>query len=342
MSIVDEVESISKNPSSVYLVVGGNDYWENQIINQLKEIIPQEERTMNFATYDMDDVPLSEAINDASSMPFFGNRRVVIIKNAFFLTGMRNKSKIKHNINELERYLDNISNNTVLLIFAPYSKLDGRKKITKKLKKNSTVINLNDFSEREIINFVKQYIDNKHYQISNDALNELFSRTQGDLSKMINELNKVMIYSNKEKKIDLNIVDLLVAKSINQNVFSLVNYLMKGKTTQAIQFYHELLEQKQDSIKINAILESQFRLLLQVKILKDHGYSATMIAKSLKIHPYRVKLAYQSVESFTVDYLQAAYLELVQIECKLKSSQENPELLFEMFSIKFSQKKNSI
>ncbi|WP_054690657.1 hypothetical protein [Fructilactobacillus florum] len=73
--------------------------------------------------------------------------------------------------------------------------------------------------------------------------------------------------------------------------FSLVNYLLRGETTQAISFYHELIEEGQEAIKLNAILEGQFRLLLQVSILSRQGRRQTEMATILKVHPYRVKLA---------------------------------------------------
>lgn len=326
----------------VYLVIGKNDYWENEIMQQIKKIIPAEEQTMNFATYDMEETPLAVALNDALSMPFFGEKRVVLIKNAYFLTGSHTKSKIKHDVEELEQYLDHPSAETILVILAPYDKLDGRKKIVKKLKSKSAMITLNDFSERETADFISHQVATRGYQIETDALNELYARTLGDLSKMMNELQKIFIYCNNSKQITVGVVDKLVAKSLDQNVFALVDYIVTGKTTQAIQFYHQLLEQKQEPIQINAILESHFRLLLQIKILMKHSYSQNMITNTLKVHPYRVKLAMQSSLKFSLTYLKDAYLQLIQIECKLKSSTVNPELLFEMFAIKLGQKKNSI
>ncbi|WP_429971211.1 DNA polymerase III subunit delta [Fructilactobacillus sp. Tb1] len=342
MALIDKIKTIATKQDPVYLITGKNDYWENEVMQQIKRIIPEEEQTMNFATYDMEETPLSVAINDALSVPFFGEKRLVLIKNAYFLTGSKSKSKVKYNVDELEQYLDNPSSETVLIILAPYDKLDGRKKIVKKLKNKSTTITLNDFSERETADFVRKQVHDRGYEMSPDAMNELYARTLGDLGKMMNELQKIFIYCNDSKNIDVDVVDKLVSKSLDQNVFALVNYVVNGQTTQAIQFYSQLLEQKQEPIQINAILESQFRLLLQVKILIQHSYSQSMMTNTLKIHPYRIKLAMQSAQRFPLNYLRDAYLQLVQIECKLKSSTDNPELLFEMFAIKLGQKKNSI
>lgn len=342
MSINEEIETIAKKTKPIYLITGTNDYFENEIRKQIKKLIPKEDQMMNYAEYDMDNTSLATALDDALSVPFFGDRRVVIIKNAMFLTGSNPKGKLKHNPDELVSYLEHVPVETVLFIFVPAEKLDGRKNVVKKLKQKSTLLELESVSEQEISKIVKDKVASSGYQIETDALNELFSRTLGDLALIINELDKVFIYCKDSKVIEKDTIDKLVSKSLDQNVFGLVDDVVSGRVTKAIQFYGQLLEQKQEPIQINAILESQFRLLLQVKILAQHSYSPSMMTKELKVHPYRIKLANQSAKRFTIDYLQAAYLELVEIESKLKSSTDDPELLFEIFAIKFNNKKNSV
>ena len=111
------------------------------------------------------------------------------------------------------------------------------------------------------------------------------------------------------------------------------------KNKKSFELYHELLEQKEEPIKINAILIGQFRLLLQVKILQKHSYDQGSIASTLKVHPFRVKLAMQNARKFSNNSLKSAYLGLAEIEEKLKTSSQNPELLFQLFLTKYAYKK---
>ncbi|USS86430.1 DNA polymerase III subunit delta [Fructilactobacillus cliffordii] len=338
MAISQIIEQISTAPQPLYLVIGRSDYWENQILSRLQQLIPTEERTMNFATYDLEETSLGDALNDAQSVPFFGDQRVVVIQNAAFLTGMKGKATGKQELDDLTAYLQNPSPATVLVVFAPYEKLDNRKKVTKQLKKSATLIDLNAISERETTEFVRHFIQKQDYQIEPDAVSELFARTQGDLTLIMNELQKLFLFCREQHVITVDAVNQLVAKSTTQNVFDLSDDLLAGKTNTAIEFYHELLMQREDPIKINALLESQFRLLLQVKILQQHGQSQAHMAQMLKVHPYRIKIASRMIARFSVSYLEESFAALVEIEHKLKSSTVNPELLFEMFAIQFSQK----
>ncbi|MBD5071942.1 DNA polymerase III subunit delta, partial [Xanthomonas citri pv. citri] len=78
--------------------------------------------------------PLDQAIADAETFPFMGERRLVIVKNPYFLTGEKKKEKIEHNVSALESYIQSPAPYTVFVLLAPYEKLDERKKLTKALK----------------------------------------------------------------------------------------------------------------------------------------------------------------------------------------------------------------
>ena len=70
-------------------------------------------------------------------------------------------------------------------------------------------------------------------------------------------------------------------------------------------------------------------------ILQKHGYSQGNLASTLKVHPYRVKLAMQTVRKFSYGQLRDAYVGLVDTERQMKSTRRPPELLFELFVLKF-------
>ena len=42
MTLIDKIKTISKNQEPVYLITGKNDYWENEVMKQIKKIIPEE------------------------------------------------------------------------------------------------------------------------------------------------------------------------------------------------------------------------------------------------------------------------------------------------------------
>lgn len=322
--------------SNVYVILGQADYFQRRLKRGFKQQVPAEEQTMNFASYDMDTAPLAVALDDAMAAPFFGERRVVCIDNPQFLTGETKKQKVEHDIDSLQKYLESPMPSTVLVFFAPYDKLDARKKVTKQLKKVATIVEINQFSERDVRQFVTDQLKQDGYTMEPAALNDLIQRTDADLTLIMSELPKLELYTLPEKTITQAAISGLVTQTLTQNVFDLVNRVLAKNTAGAVTLYRELLQAKEEPLKINAILQGQFRLLIQTKVLAKQGYSQGKLASILKVHPYRIKLALQTHRRFQLTDLNRAYLGLFRVEKQMKSTTMDPELLFSLFMTQFA------
>lgn len=325
----------NKHVDSVYLILGDQEYLSDQIKQAFIGLIPDAERSMNIGNYDMEETPISAAVEDAISVPFFGERRLVLVNRPYFLTGLRVKSKVEHHVDDFLDYLQHPEQSTIMVIFAPYEKLDARKKVTKMLKKVATTVEIGKLRESEIKSTVKRAITDKGYQIDPEALERMMQLTGGKLTPMMNDLPKLLLYNEATKTITLESVNGLVSPSIEQSVFDLVNSVLKRNAKESMDIYQNLILESNEPIGINAVLIQQFRLLLQVMILQKHGYSQGNLASSLKVHPYRVKLALQTVRHFNYQQLRDAYIGLVDTEREMKSTNRSPELLFELFLLKF-------
>jgi len=338
VSITELLKSLQdqRTLKNVYLILGQADYLQRRIKSSLKQLVPDEEQTMNFASYDMDTVPLAVALDDAMAAPFFGERRVVCIDNPQFLTGETKKQKVTHDVDSLQKYLESPMPSTILTFFAPYEKLDGRKKVVKQLKKIATTIDLGQFNERDTRQFVQLRLKADGYTLEEVALNELIQRTDADLTLMMSELPKLELFSLPDKTIKLAAVQGLVTQTLTQNVFDLVNKVLAKDTAGAVTLYRELLQAKEEPLKINAILQGQFRLLIQTKVLAKQGYSQGKLASILKVHPYRIQLALQSQRRFQLTDLNRAYLGLFRVEQQMKSTPLDPEMLFSLFMTQFA------
>ncbi len=216
----------------------------------------------------------------------------------------------------------------IVVFFANNIKLDKRKKITKSLLKTSELIELPVLDERQSKQAVVAELTQRDYQIMPDALNELVMRTNAHYSDMQNELPKLIAYANKTKKIDLQAVSSLVPNTLTATAFTLVEAVIKNQQKAAVTIYRELLQNNEIPLRINAVLIGQFRLLLQVAGLS--GNEAT-IASQLKVHPYRVKLAKQILKNHQLTNIRSGYLGMLNMERLLKSTQQDPEILFERF-----------
>lgn len=325
---------------SVYLILGEEQYFIEQIREAIIEhALDEDSIDLNFVNYDMEEVAISEALFEASSFPFFGERKVVFVQNPFFLTGQKAKNAPDHSLDEIMDYLENPADFSILVFFAPYEKLDRRKKVTKLLEKTATIVDVSSPYPNEASQYIKEIVKEKGYHFSDEAFQLFTERTDGRLSQMMHELDKLFMLHMESKTITLESVRQLVPKTLEQNVFELNTLVLNNQVEACIETYQDLLVQKEEPIKIVALLISQFRLLLQVKILQKQGYQQSDIAKVLKVHPYRVKLALQNVRRYEQRLLSEALDYLIDADYHMKTGQIDQELQVELFIMRFAQKK---
>lgn len=315
----------------IYLIQGTDLYLMEQVRATFTNMIAPEDRSMNLATFDMREQPLGDAIDDSRAIPFFGDRRVVIIDNAYFLTG-ETGGKIEHYVEDLQAYMAHPEPQTILVIFAPFEKLDGRKKITKQLKELPGYLSFGKIEEKEIRQMINERLAEQGYQMTATAGNRLLALTNLNLTQIMAELDKLMLYSVDTKVIEEAAVDALVSRTLTQDVFELINLLLHRKITPAVMLYHQLIVNGEEPLRLQGAILGQFRLLVQAKGSK---LSEKGLAMALSVHPYRVKLARQTVRSFSYKDLAKAFLGLVNMEKQLKSTRRDPELLFELFILRY-------
>ncbi len=325
------------SPAQVYLVLGTQSELQNEARQAFLTLIPEEERVMNVASFDLEETPLATALADAKAAPFFGERRLVFLQKPSFLTGSTSRGSLKQDPALLQDYLAQPELNTTLVLLAPYEKLDGRKAVAKALKKVAVEVSAAPLSEGQARLAIEQRAQVQGFHFESGAMDELVKRTNADYGQMMNYLSSLLLYAHDEEVITKAAVAGLVPQSLDENVFDLVQAVLQRRQGQAMDLYQQLIAAQQQTLQINAVLVSQFRLLIQVKILAQRGLSESTITKQLKVHPYRVKLALQTVRQYQLAALFKAQMGLVTTEQQLKSTTRDPELLFQMFLLQFSR-----
>lgn len=329
-------KSIKKRKfSPVYLLYGEEQFLIEETKNLIVEhALESEEREFGLSVYDLEETAVDVAIEDCETIPFFGGNKVVIMKNPYFLTAEKGKEKVEHNLSTFLEYLNQPSPSTVAVIIAPYEKLDERKKVTKELKKKAEVLHAKKMTEHDTINWIKHRFESAGYNITNGAAENLQLLVGFNLTQLNMEIEKLKLYSMEDKTIDEDKVALLVSRSLEDNVFHLVDQVVQRNLKGVLETYRDLLKRNEEPIKILAVVASHLRLLFQVKALLKKGYSQAQIAKQLKIHPYRVKLAAAKSGNFDEQWLLNCLEQLSELDYQMKTGFGNREKMLELFFIR--------
>ncbi|MBC1796490.1 DNA polymerase III subunit delta [Listeria booriae] len=319
--MIAEWKKIEKKQfAPIYLIIGTEDY----IINETKKrlvanILDTEDTDFNYANFDLDETAIEQVIEEAETIPFFGDRRLIVASNPSFLTTEKTKSKIEHRTARFEDYLNEPVDYSILVIIARVEKLDERKKLTKLLKKQATIVDAKRPNDAELRKWVQSAIENNDFSMEIPAIERLMELTGGQLTTAMNELDKLMLYKLESREISVADVESLVVRSLEQNIFLLLDKMIALDISGALSIYYDLLKQKEEPIKILALIASQFRLLTQIKLLEKQGFSQQQVAQKLKVHPFRVKIGARQAKSFSYEQLTATLERLAEMDFEMKT-----------------------
>ncbi len=305
----------------IYLFYGTKDYEINEEIKK----ITKNQNEININKYDLNSVTFKNVLEDLETPSMFEGKKTIIADNANMFTTLTSKDS-----EDIEKYLNHINQDANLILIVHSEKLDTRKKITKLIKKVGIVKELNENVKRT--NIVKQKL--KDYNIEDKTIDLFLNRVGTNPLIIQNEIDKIKIYKNKDKNItDEDILNLTV-KTVEIDIFKLIDYIVKKDKEKAIELYYEMLKMNEEPIKIIVILANQFRIMYQSKELFKKGYSEKDIAETLKIHPYRVKLALQNGRNYTAKTLLKYLNNLADIDIGIKTGKLNKDLALELFILK--------
>src|SRR5690625_5560376 len=93
----------------------------------------------------------------------------------------------------------------------------------------------------------------------------------------------------------------MLSHTFDNTALALVVAVISSNYEVALNVFKELSLLNESFIGLLALLAHQFRLILQVKLLKQKGYNEYQMRNQIGGHPYPIKLASQRERNFTTD-----------------------------------------
>ncbi len=264
----------------IYLLQGEEPYYIDVISDFIeKNVLTEAERGFNQTVFYGKD---SEAITIAEScmrFPMMANKQVIIVKEAQSL----------NKIETLATYANNPLASTILVLNYKYKNLDSRTKLAKFIKKNGIVFTSGKIREYQLPDWINNYLKQHSFKITAQAVQILIAYLGTDLSKIANELDKLVIAIKNSDKITPADIEKNIGLSKDFNIFELQNALGQKnvlKTNQIINYFSA--NDKANPIQRTiSTLYSYFSKLFTYHFLTDK--SERNAASQLGVHPYFVK-----------------------------------------------------
>ncbi|SFF68629.1 DNA polymerase III, delta subunit [Planifilum fulgidum] len=329
-ALMREIERGTLAP--VYLLYGRETFLMEEICDAIQErVLEGGDPSFNKVVVDLDEVAVQQLVREAESPPFFGGRRIVIGRNARFLSTAKAKQKVDHRLEELLRYADEPLSTTVLVLLVPEEKLDNRKKAVKKLERTVRTVRCDPLEGRELEKWVFDRFRRHGANPQPEAVRRLIRQVGSDLRLLHNECAKLALYAGDGGTVSAEDVDRLVPRTLEEDIFKLVDRAASRKVEEAFSILYDLLNQREEPIRILALMIRQFRILLQVKLLAAQGKSDREIASLLGLHPYPVKLARRQGKAYSERQLRRLLLSAIETDQAIKSGKIDKTFALERF-----------
>jgi len=279
-SILNELKKNLFRP--VYFLKGEEPYYIDIISDYIQEnVISEENKAFNQVVMYGKDTNVNTVIEAAQRFPMMSQHQVVMVKEAQTLK----------EIDKLQFYIEK-PNKSTLLVICYKNKLDKRLKLSKILEKskNTAFFDSKSLKDYQIPAWIDNYLKERGYTIV-PAASELLKEYLGtELSKLVNELDKILItLPVDQKKITLEHIEANIGISKDYNVFELQKAIGEKNVLKANRIidYFSHNPKNGSIVMVAATLCAYFVKILTYHYLSDKSQSTA--ASALKINPHFVK-----------------------------------------------------
>lgn len=325
----------SRKFKPVYLLHGEESYYIDLFSDYIENnLLSDAERGFNQTVLYGRDTDIMSLLNSAKRFPMMSEYQLVLVKEAQELKWGKDVED-KKITDPLLNYLENPVPSTVLVFCYKHAKFDKRKKTYKAIEKKGLVFESASIYESKIASWVEEFVKERSYRIQARASAMIADYLGNDLSKISNELEKLMLNVPKGAEISAGDVQNNIGISKEYNVFELQDALSKRnvfKANQIIDYF--AANPKANPIQlVFGALNNWFSKILKYHYISDK--SPQNLARELGVNPYFLKdyeLAAKNYDAFKVfsvfSYLREYDLKSKGVESTGNSS--DGELLKEL------------
>jgi len=279
-----------KKYAPVYFLMGEEPYYIDVISDYIQNhVLDDSEKEFDQTVLYGKDVDISAVINAAKRYPMMGGYQVLIVKEAQAIKEWDN----------LIHYLSNPLKSTILVFCYKYGTPDKRKKWFQEIGKIATVYESVKLRDYEVTSWISNYCKSKNVAIDDKAVAMLSEFLGTDLSKLVNELDKLLLTKPADmQRITPDLVEKNIGISKDFNVFELQVALINKDVLKANRIIRYFSENKKANPLV-LVLSQLFKFFSDLMIyhyLSDKSQGA--VASELRVNPYFVKDYQKAAQNF--------------------------------------------
>ena len=345
MLAIEESQKLTLSNLPSLSLFTGTDQGQFEVMkSQVLKQIGYNSADLNFAYFDMKEVTFKDLELELVSLPFFADEKIVILDHFVDITTAKKRYLTDDELKSFEKYLDNPSLTTKLVIFAE-GKLDSKRRLVKLLKRDANLFDAVEAKEQELRQYFQKWSQKHALEFMGQAFENLLIKSGLQFSEIQKNLIFLKSYKTDSLIKEEDIIQA-IPKTLQDNIFDLTQFILAKKIDQARDLVRDLTLQGEDEIKLIAVMLGQFRTYTHVKILAESGQTDSQIISSLGTYlgrnpnPYHIKFALRDSRGISLAFLKYAIRYLIETDYQIKTGVYEKSYLFEKALLQITSQVN--
>ncbi len=299
-----------RTQSSIYLLQGEEDLLIEQALEELLDrLIPPQDRALNLDVVYADEVAISELITRVDTLPFFGPRRVVVVKGT---DTWKPADQERFAI-----YLEQGPPPSALILVA--EALDRRRKLYTTARRVGEVREFPRLSAREVPTWVNKWVRDHKMRMDADAVDALIALVGTGLRQVGMELQKLVAYVGERSSITVRDVEATASHLAESTIFMLVDAIGERRADGALRALSEILREEAPPYVLFMIAR-QFRMLLRTSTLLTRRTSVPMLQQTLGVPGFVARRYADQARNFPVAAFPPIFSRLQEADYAVKTT----------------------
>lgn len=316
----------SENYKHIYLFTGEEIYLRSQYKKKLQDALISPDDTVNINVYQGKGIDVRELIDQAETMPFFSERRLLVVEDSGFF---KNASP------ELADYLERVPDTTYFLFVE--NEVDKRGKLYKTVKKNGSIVEFSKQTEDTLMRWILGILKKEQKNITRSTMELFLEKTGTDMNQISMELEKLLSYTIGKEIITSEDVEAICSSQTVNQIFEMINAMAQKDQKKALDLYYDLLALKEAPMRILYLIARQFNQIMLISELEQQGLSRDAIAQKLGIQSFIVRNGMRYARTFSSQQLRYAVETAVQTETDVKTGKLDEKLAVELVIVEMSK-----
>lgn len=295
MKFIELNKNLKERVENLYNIEGNDFFLIKQALINLKSVIVKDMEEFNYLKVDAFQMKKEQVEEQLLMFPMMNDYRLLVLANP-------SQDIVKF----LNKY--DFSESSTIVVCINASNLNVGEKIDCSM-----------LDRADITKYILNYIAKAKLSIQEQAIDYLIDATNGDMSKIVNELNKIVSYCAYEDVVTIDIVTNLVANSSEYAIFMLTNAI-DNKDYANFQKILNQLEKTSSQGEIFSYLGKYFKRMQYIALSKQDDE----LTKILNIKPYAIKMARQYITKNGIKFYINLYDKYIELDYEIKSGKITP------------------